>query len=81
MARTVTIDGSQLQEVRVSLNSLGQLTVQASFVLTSGGNVFQQVFLQDLTNQLQANETSAASTLYSLIGGAVQRVELATASV
>lgn len=75
-SRTITIDGAQLNEVRVFVNGLGQTSVQLSYTLLSGKTAVQQVSLRDFAAQLQPTELAAARALITTMEGALSRVEL-----
>lgn len=76
MARTITIDGAQLNEARVVVTPTGNTAVQLSFTLLSGKTVIQQVSLQDVTSSLQASELAAANGLLTAMNAALSRLEL-----
>ena len=76
MARTITLDGATLHEIRIVPTPTGQTAVQVTFSLLSGSTVVQRVNLHDVTAQLQSGELAAANTLLAAINAALQRVEL-----
>lgn len=76
MAKTVTIDGAQLREVRVVVGPNSQIAVQASFALLSGTTLVQEVCLTDLTTKMQSIEIAGANALVTAMNGVLSRVEL-----
>lgn len=76
MAKTITLDGARLHEVRVTLASGGDPIVQASFSLLSGSILVHTVNLQNLSAQLEQSEQDAAIALFAAVGQALSRIEL-----
>ena len=76
MARTITIDGAQLHEVRIVMTPLGKTAVQASFSLLAGTTIVKQVNLRDFTADLEAAELSAANAVLTALNGALTRLEV-----
>lgn len=74
--RTITIDGAELNEVRIFVDSLGKTAVQLSYTLLSGTTVVQRVSLQEFTGQLQAGELTAAGAFLSMMKAALERVQV-----
>jgi len=76
MARTITIDGAQLHEVRVVVTPTGSTAVQASFTLLSGTQEVKLVNLHDFTADLQSGELAAANALLTAMTAVLTRIEL-----
>jgi hypothetical protein len=76
MARTMTIDGATLREIRVVVSPSGKTAVQLSFTLLSGTTVVQEINGRDFTAKLAANELGAANSLITAMSGALGRLEL-----
>lgn len=76
MARTITIDGAQLHEVRIVTTPTGETAIQLSYNLLSGTAVVRQVSLDDITARLKSSEMGMAKGLLTAMEAALARLEL-----
>jgi hypothetical protein len=74
-AKALTLDGVTLYELGVNQNPAGQLTIQAVYALTTGGQVVTTSPLS-LAPLLQATETAAVTAAMTAIQGALVRTQI-----